>query len=255
LGFDSSLLVTVGDYKQSSIIVFNKGSFAMSNFTNFRKLPQLVMCRENLNNLPDIRLPGGYSLTCFRSGYEKYWDVITAASFNRKVGETTFEKIMQNDPALKPERVLFIKYGNEFVATASAWFKPIYGIDTGSIHQVGVLPGHRGKHLGYWISLAALHRLSIEGFRKATLETDDYRIPAIKTYLKLGFVPMLVHENQRERWKGIFLECGCCEDFESRNADILSGPIHVFKETKVSPRSQIITIENSNETITDLKTA
>lgn len=222
---------------------------------NFRKLPQLVMCRENLTNLPDITLSEDYSLECFRSGYEKYWNAIIEVSFDRKAGLTTFEGVMQNDPAFKPERVIFIKYGSEFVATASAWFKPMYGIDTGNIHQVGVLPGHRGKCLGYWISLAALHRLAIEGFSKATLETDDFRIPAIKTYLKLGFSPILVHENQRERWKDIFLACGCYDESESRIADILSGPIRTFKEMKESPRPKIITLENSNETRTGLKTA
>jgi len=43
------------------------------------------------------------------------------------------------------------------------------------------------------------------------LETDDYRLPAIKTYLNLGFEPLLVHENQRDRWRNILSALGVQE--------------------------------------------
>ncbi|NLA84718.1 MAG: hypothetical protein GX854_09405, partial [Clostridiales bacterium] len=35
------------------------------------------------------------------------------------------------------------------------------------------------------------------------LRTDDWRIPAVKTYLRLGYMPVVIHENQIERWKKI----------------------------------------------------
>jgi mycothiol synthase len=206
------------------------------------------MCRDNLNNLPDIRLPEGYALECFQPGYEEHWNTIIQASFGQTLGMAKFEDTMKNDPAFRPERIMFIKHGNEFVATASAWFKPMYETDMGNIHQVGVLPTHQGKGLAYWISLAALHHLAQEGFSKATLETDDFRIPAIKTYFKLWFVPVLVHENQRKRWKDIFLVCNRNAEFDSKFASILSGKIHTFKKKKKSSMLKIITLENKNET-------
>jgi mycothiol synthase len=36
------------------------------------------------------------------------------------------------------------------------------------------------------------------------LDTDDFRIPAVKTYLNLGFIPVYVEEGQPKRWQGLF---------------------------------------------------
>jgi mycothiol synthase len=41
------------------------------------------------------------------------------------------------------------------------------------------------------------------GKEASILETDDFRIPAIKTYLRMGYKPLLIHENQAERWKDL----------------------------------------------------
>ena len=44
-----------------------------------------------------------------------------------------------------------------------------------------------------------------EGMETARLRTDDWRIPAIKTYLKIGFEPDLTSEpDYKERWEKIF---------------------------------------------------
>ena len=70
--------------------------------------------------------------------------------------------------------------------------------------MVAVRPAHRGRRLGYWVCLAALRRMAAEGLHRAVLRTDDFRIPAIRTYLRLGFEPVVVHENQRARWRAVF---------------------------------------------------
>ncbi len=63
------------------------------------------------------------------------------------------------------------------------------------LHMVGVLPSHGGKGLGFQVSLAALRQMKREGFTQSVLETDDFRIPAIVTYLKLNFQPEIIHDN------------------------------------------------------------
>ena len=50
--------------------------------------------------------------------------------------------------------------------------------------------------------------MAAEGRTWAVLQTDDFRIPAVKTYLKLGFEPLIVHENQPKRWKDVFSAIG-----------------------------------------------
>lgn len=166
------------------------------------------MIRPNLENLEPVELPAGYAIRHFQDGDEPAWEKIIAESFGRKDNYDKFDERMRKDPAFRPERVLFITYNDEPVATASAWSVKKFSTDVGHIHMVGVLPSHQGKRLGYWISMAVLHRLLVEHRKSVILDTDDYRLAAIKTYLRLGFEPHLVHDNQRDRWYKIFATLG-----------------------------------------------
>ncbi len=79
----------------------------------------------------------------------------------------------------------------------------------GYVHWVGADPDHRGKLLGLRVTEQVLHRFREWGLDSAILETDDFRLPAIKTYLKLGFVPVLshaAHTGYPERWSKIRIE-------------------------------------------------
>ena len=167
--------------------------------------PQLVMCRADLSDLPQIQLPSEYTVRCYQDGDGPAWEQIIAASFERQVQAGEFDRSMKRKRAFRPERVLFVLHGDEPVATASAWDSIGWGPATGQLHMVGVKPGHRGKRLGYWVSLAALHQFYTEGRPSAMLSTDDFRLSAVKTYLFLDFVPVIIHENQRQRWADVFL--------------------------------------------------
>ena len=70
--------------------------------------------------------------------------------------------------------------------------------------MVAVLPDHRGRGLGHLLNALVLHRLKSLGYQKAHLKTDDWRLPAIKTYLAAGFHPLNTHESHPERWEAIF---------------------------------------------------
>ena len=188
--------------------------------------PQLVMYRGDLQGLPPVEPSGGYKIRHYQSGDDKGWEITIEESFGM---QCSFAETMKADGAFWPERVWFVCLGDEIAATASAWHRPKWGKDTGYLHMVGTRPSHVGRGLGYQVSLAALHQMLREGRRSAVLETDDFRIPAIKTYLKLGFRPLLVHENQRKRWENIFLGMGRGELIE-KFGDVLRGPIHDFHE-------------------------
>ncbi len=186
--------------------------------------PQLHMFRASLDGLPPVVLPAGCELRCFQAGDEPVWERVIALSFGKNPGEIPFEQSMRRDCFL-PERVLFIRRDGADVGTASAYVTPADRMpDCGYLHYVGVMPGHTGLHLGYQVTLAALHRMRQEGRRRAILQTDDFRLPAIKTYLNLGFVPMLVDENQRQRWREVFANLHLPELAE-RSAPLLDGPV------------------------------
>jgi mycothiol synthase len=120
--------------------------------------------------------------------------------------------------------VIFVTKDDTPVATAAAWQKERFGPVIGCMHMVGVRPGHQGKNLGYWVSLGAMHQFVAEGKIEAVLETDDFRIPAVKIYLKIGFEPVLIDENQRQRWKTVFNTIQR-PDLIQRYQSILDGPM------------------------------
>ncbi|MHB9110309.1 MAG: GNAT family N-acetyltransferase [Armatimonadota bacterium] len=186
--------------------------------------PQLHMLRPHLHDLPAFALPEGYGLRTFREGDGEHWVRIIAESFNTDPATLSFEKTMRESPAFRPERIFFITGGGEPVATASAYEDPEFMADAGMVHYVGVLNGHAGKRLGYWIVLATLEQMAREGHRRAWLSTDDFRLPAIKTYLNLGFEPLLIHENQRERWPAVFNKLGLPE-LTARFNQTIRGPL------------------------------
>lgn len=172
--------------------------------------PQLCMWRRSLNGLPDIALPEGYTIRASRAGDGTHWARIMRESFqDDRFDEARFQRDMVEHPAYRPERIFFVCAADGVpCGTASAYRQTAYGPDSGYLHYVGVCPAHAGKGLGAAISLRVLQQFRAEGLRDAVLQTDDFRLPAIKTYLTLGFVPMIIHVNQPARWATVFAKLG-----------------------------------------------
>ena len=166
--------------------------------------PQLVMINKKLNGLPSITLPEGYIIRNFQPGDEAEWKKIIADAFKREEDTCNFEACIRNAEGFKPERLFFvINSEDEVVATAAAMSAKVTGKFVPGLHMVGVLSSCRGKRLGYWINLAALYCWRNEGVDTVYLLTDDDRLPAIKTYLNLGFEPYIIDDNQHARWKNV----------------------------------------------------
>lgn len=203
----------------------------MSQQAADRKIPQLVMQRPDWEGLEDVVLPAGCRLAHYEPGMEEAWERIISESFDVARGPGYFENAMRKDYAFRPERVLFVLDKDAPVATSSAWYKPEFGPTAGYLHMVGVLPEAGGKRLGYWVSLACLHQMRAEGRTHAVLQTDDFRLAAVKTYLRMGFIPRLIHENQRQRWLDIFDALGMPERTET-HAALLEGPLDPIEEPR-----------------------
>lgn len=165
---------------------------------------QLRMVRPNLLDLPNIELPTDYKLRTYRTGDEQHWANIITDSFGgrpRTVQDTTNE-ITSRDVFL-PDGLFFVTHNDIPVGTATAWRQSVEESDIGYVHMVGVLGEHTGRKLGKWVSLAVLYYFRDNGYVCSMLDTDDFRLPAIKTYLNLGFVPVYVDKTQPERWDKI----------------------------------------------------
>jgi mycothiol synthase len=175
---------------------------------------QLRMVRPHLDDLPALLIPAGYGLRTFEPGDERAWaDIMEASSGLGR--EWTIEKVrerMVEREQFEPGGLFFATCdadGGRPVASATAWRKDVTERVMGTVHMVCALDDHRGKGLGRLVSLAVLHHLQKRGFRTADLSTDDFRVPAIRSYLGLGFVPVYLTDDARvddheARWSAIF---------------------------------------------------
>ncbi len=93
---------------------------------------------------------------------------------------------------------------DEVVATAMALQDQLeFGCLGGELGWLACDPAHRGKGLGQAVSAAVTVRLIRAGFRHIHLYTEHWRLPALKTYLKLGYVPFLYNSEMWEQWRTI----------------------------------------------------
>lgn len=164
---------------------------------------QLLMCRPNLDDLPALPpLPPGYTLRPYAPA-----DCPVLAALLQRAFEQPWdqERVRRNlVAAADVEAIYVIAYEHCPVATASARVMPDVYPGSGYIHWVATDPDHAGKRLGWLVSLCVLHHFRCGGLRDAVLETDDWRLPAIHTYLRLGFIPVYRHAGDRRRWSRLF---------------------------------------------------
>ena len=86
-----------------------------------------------------------------------------------------------------------------------------HGEEQGYIHMVAAAPACRGRGIGHAMLAYALEKLEARRCAYSILTTDDFRLPAIKTYLDAGFRPVLwtdPESDQRERWDKVIATLG-----------------------------------------------
>lgn len=173
-----------------------------------QSLPQIRMIRPNLENLPAMpAVASGYVLkVASENDAEEIAELMNIAFEDTSWNKERVLNELINHPNCKPTFVVL--YGNKAVATATLLFEPEAHPGAGTLHWVASDPSHRGKQLGLIVSLAVLYAAKEAGCSYSLLLTDDARIPAIKTYLKLGYEPDCWHESHEERWKEIFKNIG-----------------------------------------------
>jgi mycothiol synthase len=168
--------------------------------------PQLLMRRRSLERMPKPTLPKGFALRTYQEGDDRHWADIIARAFQTECSVSVFRREIADQEAFQPERVFFLLYEGQPVGTATAWFKPEFGPQSGYVHMVAVVPEHMGKGLGRVLTSAVLKFFKERGLRSAFLHTDDERLAAISTYLELGFEPVIKSEGVRRRWVEVFRE-------------------------------------------------
>ena len=75
--------------------------------------------------------------------------------------------------------------------------------DAGYVHYVGVSPQARGLRLGAVLTARCVQGFAERGLPRAVLETDDFRVPAVITYLRLGFIPTYRSTDEQFAWSAL----------------------------------------------------
>jgi len=163
----------------------------------------MVWPKNRLGDPPTWSLPPGYVLTTYAATYdEAYIRLMRAAGFDNW-GHKNLGHVLAR---CLPGGLFFIVHEatGALVGTACAIHNPTahhpFGAEVG---WVAVDPAHRGKGLGYAVTAAATRRLREAGYEQIYLLTDDWRLPALRTYLRLGFVPFLFQPNMAKRWRAV----------------------------------------------------
>lgn len=165
-------------------------------------LPQLKMRRPSLEDLPVLEVPPGLTLRSAGAEDEHALAALLAVAFDDT--GWTVGRVQRSLTQAEDVARVFVLTTEEgiLVATASAQIPP-GETRTGLVHWVGADPSRKGRRIGYAVSLAVLHQLKERGCSAAALFTDDFRLPAIKTYLNLGFLPLVTHESHPGRWHAV----------------------------------------------------
>jgi mycothiol synthase len=96
-----------------------------------------------------------------------------------------------------------VEDGGKIVATASVRYHERFP-GAGYVHWVGVDPAQRGRRLGTVVMARVMRRFLADGRTFSILETDDFRLPAIASYLGQGFIPHYTDPDHEERWSKVF---------------------------------------------------
>ncbi len=164
-----------------------------------------------LDRPPAVSLEADYFLRQYTPEDETAWLGLMA-----KAGFTEWDHHRLGTwlPRVVPEGFFLAVHApsGQVVATAMA----VVGDDAlhpqgGELGWVAADPAHRGHGLGRAVCSAVVRRLLEAGYRRIFLKTDDWRLPALVVYLRMGFVPLLYEEGMAERWRGVYAELGWVE--------------------------------------------
>jgi len=162
-------------------------------------LPALRMWRPS-KPLPVCSLPQGYSIRLLADNEGEAWCTCLLNDMGIDViSQELFKEKMLDDADVPENSIFCVEDENHIpIATATAQLKKDGNVAT--LHMVGAKESERGKGIGLAVCAAAVQKHLDDGCEGCFLTTHDWRLPAVKHYLKLGFMPVLNHESMRGRW-------------------------------------------------------
>jgi mycothiol synthase len=179
--------------------------------TDERQLPAMYMVWpiDRLPAAPHAAIPKGYALrSCLESELNAVRALVNAEwPLPEGAWEAFRDRIVPGGAFLAAHRG-----SGQPVATASAVHNPrasrYYFPFGGEVGYAVVDPPHRGRGLGRAVVARGVARLLAAGYRHIFVGVQGWRLPAVKCYLGLGFVPLLHQEELLPRWRRVCEQVG-----------------------------------------------
>lgn len=205
------------------------------------KKRQLLMRRDMTKPLAELPpLPELFEIVTDDGSYAGAWEWITAGGFPE--WQPKYDMIL-NDEKCARERVFFLKEYSQPSATAAVQLEENRAV----VHMVATHPYAAGKGFGKYVVDAALKCIRDTGMKVAELLTDDFRLAAIKTYLELGFEPVIEDEEMEGRWKAVMEKLA--EEKGGRKPEVIElwpeGNIPYWREGNCVPSIEAYPAEGS----------
>jgi len=163
--------------------------------------PQLEMIRGN-ELVPSVPSPAaGYRL--------RQATIDDMQSYSRTLA-TAFEDAVPFGDLMKrtlPDGFFVVEHiptSTVVAASTAAVYVKLKHPNGHSLQWVVAHSNHRGTGAGQATVAAATQVLADTAPTYSYLETDDFRLPAINIYLKLGWKPLLFEDGQIQRWARVF---------------------------------------------------
>jgi mycothiol synthase len=163
---------------------------------------QVFMYRPDLTVIRKATLPAGYLETPVTPDLHSSWakvldQVLGGIDINRPP--------LVESPRWRDDRAILVMKDSLAVAACIGWDEPSLWPRTGQVFFTAVLEEHRRLGLGAFVVSHLLEQFAREGLSDAILSTEEYRLPAIELYLKLGFRPLITGKapDERQRWERV----------------------------------------------------
>ncbi|HUT32190.1 MAG TPA: GNAT family N-acetyltransferase [Planctomycetota bacterium] len=169
---------------------------------------QMVWPERLLASPPRAVVPPGYVMRQLGAADADAYLALMAKAGFKSWDHEQIEKVL---PFVLPGGWFLVEHTptGRLVATAMARHRPVEGHPGGGeLSWVAADPAHARKGLGMAVCAAVIARFLEAGYRRIYLLTDDWRLPAIRLYLQLGFEPFLARDDMADRWAAVLKQLG-----------------------------------------------
>ena len=161
---------------------------------------------QKFRRLEDVAVPEGYVLRGYRPGDEDGWvSLLNEGAFETSWDRDRLDEYLSDQERREGSRVIV---HDDEIAAATFASRREGPVRVGVLDYVVSHPDHRNNGLGRAVCAAVLRFFAERGYETVTLTTDDWRLPAIKVYLSLGFEPQMTREDMHGRWRTVLERLG-----------------------------------------------